>query len=338
MMNFTLFVGYLSVLLLALLGITTADADTRVVSEQPVIEIPLGAPISKPEAEISGMAWYGQWLILLPQYPSTVGDHIYAINKADITAFLDGRKKEPPALRSIDFDTRDLNALPNYQGLEAIAFNGEDVYITIETNRRSKIVGYLVSGDIAPDLSRLTMDNPRVVSIPTQAGVYNYGEESVLYFNGMVMTIHEVNGVNVNESPVIHRFDRQLDSLGTIPFPNIEYRITDATAPDNNGYFRAINYFFHEDRDKLDPAPDSIVAKYGTGATHARNPFVERLVEFQYTDQGVLLTDTAPIQLTLRDDGISRNWEGVVKLDKRGFLLVTDEHPGSILAFVPAPQ
>jgi len=38
--------------------------------------------------------------------------------------------------------------------------------------------------------------------------------------------------------------------------------------------------------------------------------------------------------LKLADDGQSRNWEGIAMLDQRGFLLVTDQHPNTILAFV----
>jgi len=60
-------------------------------------------------------------------------------------------------------------------------------------------------------------------------------------------------------------------------------------------------------------------------------------VEFQYTASGISLVDTPPIQLELIDDDHSRNWEGVVRLDGIGFLLMTDTHPETILGFVPAP-
>jgi len=50
-----------------------------------------------------------------------------------------------------------------------------------------------------------------------------------------------------------------------------------------------------------------------------------------------MLTDSAPIQLTLLSDGTARNWEGVAKLDDRGFLLATDKFPDTILAFVQQP-
>jgi len=42
-----------------------------------------------------------------------------------------------------------------------------------------------------------------------------------------------------------------------------------------------------------------------------------------------------PVELELIDAQTSRNWEGIARLDKRGFLVVTDEHPGTILAFIP---
>lgn len=48
------------------------------------------------------------------------------------------------------------------------------------------------------------------------------------------------------------------------------------------------------------------------------------------------VTNTPPIQLQLID-GVSRNWEGLVRLDERGFLLITDEFPETILAFVAKP-
>ena len=50
---------------------------------------------------------------------------------------------------------------------------------------------------------------------------------------------------------------------------------------------------------------------------------------------GIQRTDKSPIQLEL--GLLPRNWEGIVRLDNRGFLLVTDQYPVTILAFVPSP-
>jgi len=41
--------------------------------------------------------------------------------------------------------------------------------------------------------------------------------------------------VRVNPRPVAHVFDMSMRPLGTIPFPTIEYRVTDATASDTSG-------------------------------------------------------------------------------------------------------
>jgi hypothetical protein len=59
-----------------------------------------------------------------------------------------------------------------------------------------------------------------------------------------------------------------------------------------------------------------------------------RLLEFRFTSTGITPTGAAPIQL---ENGLSdaRNWEGLTRLDNRGFLLVSDKIPGTALGFVP---
>lgn len=329
--------------LLPLLGcwrnseLPAVPAHVKIVAEQSVIEIPMAGPVSKANAEVSGMTWYKDWLILLPQYPSVVENSLYAIHKSDLIAFIDDKREGPLTPRAIASNTADLEDLPNYEGVEAIAFNGETVYITVETDQGSEMAGYLVAGTIEQDMSTLTLDTSTVVSIPAQTSVDNYSEESVLVFDDVIMTLYEANGSQVNESPKVHRFDRQLSDLGAVPFPNVEYRITDATIPDAEGRFWAVNSIFEGSINKLKPAPDPLVARYGIGATHAEHNTVERLVAFQYTADSVTLTDRRPVQLTLRSDGKARNWEGVARLDQRGFLLVTDRFPETILAFVKMP-
>ena len=64
---------------------------------------------------------------------------------------------------------------------------------------------------------------------------------------------------------------------------------------------------------------------------------VECLVEMQIVEDRIILTDTPPIQLSILDDFNARNWEALARLDDMGFLLMTDEHPASIFAFVSLP-
>ena len=61
---------------------------------------------------------------------------------------------------------------------------------------------------------------------------------------------------------------------------------------------------------------------------------IARLLEFELTETSVTLVDRPPIQLELHPLGL-RNWEGIVRLEDRGFLLVTDKFPETILGFVP---
>ena len=146
--------------------------------------------------------------------------------------------------------------------------------------------------------------------------------------------IYEANGLFFQESvkqPVISLLDF---SSTTIHFPNIEYRITDATRIDQNGRFWAINYFWPGDKKRLKPASDPIAATYENGKTHQNSDVVERLIEFEIKDKIIKFSDHVPIQLELEKDA-PRNWEGIVRIDDKGFLIATDKHPKMILGFVP---
>ena len=92
-----------------------------------------------------------------------------------------------------------------------------------------------------------------------------------------LVAIYEANGAGVNPQPYAYQVDQALTTTTTIPFPTIEYRITDATPLDENGVFWAINYFFPGDT-KLEAAVDPLDETYGQGATHSTMPGVERLV------------------------------------------------------------
>jgi hypothetical protein len=309
--------------------------------EYPITEILLSGPIAEQAAEVSGMAWYGDTLILLPQYPSFSGEEgdgaVYALPKADLLLYLAGAL--PGALEPfpIPFVAPGLaEAIEDYEGYEAIAFLGDQAFLTIEASPGREMKGYLVSGTMAPDLSSLTVDTGVLREIPLQTAESNRADETLLVVDDTIVTVYEVNGATINASPVAHLFDTDLTPRGTVPFPQIEYRITDATDPDANGRFWAINFFFPGDEELL-VENEPLAEHYGQGPTHTRHEAVERLVEFQYSDSGIGLTDSPPIQLELLPI-VARNWEGLVRLDERGFLLITDLFPKTILGFVPLPN
>ncbi len=61
---------------------------------------------------------------------------------------------------------------------------------------------------------------------------------------------------------------------------------------------------------------------------------MERLIEFEFNENKIQLSGREPIQIEL-DEKASRNWEGIVRLNDRGFLVATDKYPEMILGFIP---
>lgn len=323
--------------------VTPEPAEASVyATEIAVQEIPLAGPIAERDAEISGMTWYGENLILMPQYPNFFvesGDgFVFSIAKEQINAVLSGESYEPIEPVQIPFTAPDVqDIIPGFEGFESIVFDSDTVYMTIEAETDDGMFAYLVAGAITPDLSGITMDTIVMLQIAAQSGVGNMSDEVILLAGGNLLTMYEANGADVNEAPVAHTFGMDMSEAGTLPLTNIEYRITDATELDDNNRFWMINYFFPGDEDLL-PETDPIAEEYGKGPTHMASAGVERLVEFEYSDDGITITSTLPIQLQLMADGSLRNWEGLVRLDESGFLIATDKWPQTILGFVPLPE
>ncbi len=285
------------------------------------------------------MSWHGDKLILLPQYPehyrSGTDGELFYLNKVDIIDYLEGRINGPLEPVEIPLTAPGLANIKGYEGLEAITVAGEQVFVTIEA-KPDKMLGYIISGRIAPDLSAMSLNISLIAPIQPQADLPNMTDEAVVVAGRRLITLYEANGANVNPAPVAHLFDLGLQPQGTISMTHLEYRITDATSMDDSGRFWVINYFFPGDT-LLNPAPDTLAEDYGEGPTHALNKTVERLVELQLSEDGIVLSDSEPIQLQLLGDSASRNWEAIARLDDRGFLLATDQYPETILGFVELP-
>ena len=307
--------------------------------ELPVTRIPLGDGAGRHTAELSGLARLDDRIILLPQYPALFGGYLFTLPVADIAAAL--RTRPTPELTPglLAFDDGGLSqTLPGFNGFEAIAVAGDQVYATIENQRGG---GWVVRGALTADRERIQLDPATVQPLPAQAGLTNIGDEAVTIApDGRVFTFHEANGVNVNPAPVAHVFAADLAPLGVAPLLPLEYRITDATSADADGRLWAFNFYQRGEADTLQPGADVLAAQYGEGITHSRNAAVERLVELAITADGITLTDRPPLQLQLLGDLSPRNWEGLVRFqvdEFDGFLLATDRFPTTILAFAAMP-
>ena len=153
---------------------------TTAVPEQPVQIIPLAGPLAAASAEISGLAWYGDTLILLPQFPRRFDDQLFALPKAEITAFLAGTLVGPLTPQPIPLLAPGLSQISGYEGLEAIAFHDDQVFMTIEASGGSPMMGYLVMGTISPDLSQIELDIVNLVEIMPPVPLANYSDEAML--------------------------------------------------------------------------------------------------------------------------------------------------------------
>jgi hypothetical protein len=314
----------------------TLEADLSIVPEHPVQQIELTGPVTAARAEVSGMAWCGESLILMPQYPDRYDQDgvgkVFSIPKDQLAAYLSGESTSPIEPAQIPFDTDDLQMeIGGFEGFEAIAFVGDTVYVTIEARQGAGMLGYLVSGSANADCSAIQLDVETAVALEPQADLSNMSDETIVYYQNDIYTIYEANGLNINPNAVAHCFDKDLAPFGDIPMAQIEYRVTDATTVDPEGLFWAINYFYPGDT-KLVPADDQIAIEFGIGESHLIAEQVERLVALQISSEGIQLAGLPPIYLELTGEE-SNNWEGLVRLGE-GFLLVTDEYPTTILGYV----
>lgn len=304
-----------------------------------ITTIPLADPLDRRSAEVSGMDWYGDYLIILPQYFNfAVGRVLYAIPKAEILDYLEDPTGEPLESIRIPVDDELLeDSLRAFEGYESIVFSGNQVFLSIETSARRQMQGYIASGNMSPDMSEIVLDEDHLQPIDLPLQIFNSADEAMFAADGQLIALYEVNGVDVNPDPVVNVYDLDRNPIGTLPFPNIEYRVTDATRLDENNNLWVTNQFSVGSLE-LRPEYDALAEAYGKGCTHAHYLTVERLVEMHYDPQaGISLTDTPPIQIQLDGDLRFRNWEAIVRLDDTGFLIASDKYPGTVLAFIPYP-
>ena len=300
------------------------------------IEILLTGEATERSLEMSGLAWYNDYLILMPQYVNESKPRFYYLKKSTINDWLNGNKEKPLNPSKIDIIMPDyFNSIKGYQGFEAICFIGNKAYLIIETKNSDLMQSFIVKGSMDIKNKTLIIDPAKKVEILLPVNIKNMGYESILKYKYRLMVLFEANGINVNSDPKASFYNSSLKQKGHISFPNIEYRITDATELDDQGRFWAINFFWPGEKKRLNPGKDLVLNNTVKGETHQEFEHVERLVEFKIDGKNIYKTNSLPIQLKLNKN--SRNWEGVVRMENKGFLMIVDEHPRTILAFIKKP-
>ena len=314
----------ISLLLLTIIGCTQSEKEIS----KDLLEIKLAGDLSERTLEASGLAWYKNYLIILPQFPHKWDNRfdgaLFYIEKERINDYISGKNRKPIIGKRIGFIAKGLDDIGKRKGsgYEAITFVDDTVFVSIESVNNHISTDYVVRGIIDFEKKAITLNADSKKEIKSQTGIHNMGEETILQYRNNIYTIHEANGVNVNSAPHAAQLNFSLTHLEKIPFPNVEYRITDATAPDSSGRFFATNYYYPGEYKKL--LPDLPNEK--------KDIAVERILEFKINNSGIIRTKTEPIILDNAQYKGGRNWEGIVKTEK-GFLLITDMYPRTILAY-----
>ena len=302
--------------------------------------IPLAAPLNEDNIEFSGMAWCGDSLIMLPQYPERFSPKgqtsLYRLKKNDILAYLNGESTDQIDATSIRLYENDIRErMTFFDGYEAIACDENTVWLSIEAkNLFGTYQAYIVPAELDLDTQtpNISVRTDQIRYVKSQSGIINKGDEAIVLHGDHLVSLHEVNDQRMVPQPKGNRVHTSSGEQDQINFENLPYRVTDASAVDQQGKFWIINYQYSGDRFSRD-ATDTLAEQYGKGKSHQQYYNTERLIEYQFSDGQIKRTDRAPIQLFMQGKE-GRNWEGLVKLDKRGFLLVTDKHPKTILGFV----
>ncbi len=313
----------------------TEKTSPQTLAPENITEIKLAGDASNKHNEFSGLAWFKNSLVLLPQYifnKNNIGyGKLYLIDRSEILKYIKGSIKEiKPAVLPVE--TKGFEKYGRRgSGCEAITFEADTCYMNVEIADWHKTYAILLKGIVKN--GKLTFERKNFSTIPTQTNLPNISDETILLANNKIITIHEANGLNVNPHPAAHIFRENLKFIRTIPFPSIEFRITDATRIDAQNNFWVINYYFPGEFSLLKPAKDSI----GAGAFN-KTESLERLLELHYSKGKITRTLTPPIILHSWKKNLSRNWEGIARLTDLGFLIITDTYPRTILAFVPYPR
>ena len=296
--------------------------------EFPVHEIKLLGPITDPKQEISGMDWFQDKLLFLPE---NQGGFLFLATKTDIIDAIKSKKNQPITPKKTKFNTPDYsNLISGFDGFEAISFHKNKVFISIEAKHNEKMYGYIAWGKIDSKTFEIIIPEENLKKVTTPIQIDNMSFESMLWYNENIYLLYEANGSNLNNKTNQIKFSPLDSRITRIKSMNLEYRITDVTQIDSQNKFWCINYFWPGDKKLLNPNINLILYE---GETHQSSETVERLVELEIKGDEIIISDSNPIQLVL-DSSKSRNWEAIARLDNKGFLIATDKYPRMIFGYI----
>lgn len=307
--------------------------NAKVVTYQP---IELIGPVADRNSQISGMDWWGDTLILLPQYPDWQDGEsvLFSIPKQEIIEYLESETPSPILPSEVPFRIcNSILRLRGFEGFEAISFNGNTVFVTIEVKNNSSMSAYIARG-MVDDSGGINLDcDPVRLPVPVQ--VDNMAFESLTQHWEHLLAFFEANTAKLQKNPSAFRCTRDLKEGTVLSIESVNYRLTDVSRPDENSQFWGTNIFTELEAEKLRGArkddPCDVLVKNSNG--------MEKIIPLIATTEGIFVDSNRPT-LCLKpvsEANPVRNWEGLVNLDDRGLLIITDMYPETLFGFVAYP-
>jgi len=109
------------------------------VTERQIKLLPLSGPVAESRAELSGLAWYGNNLILLPQYPDRFGNTLFTLTAQQLLNTLESNQTIPLQPAAIPLDDAGIpQEIADFEGFESIVFINDTVFMTIEAKGQNQ--------------------------------------------------------------------------------------------------------------------------------------------------------------------------------------------------------
>lgn len=217
-------------------------------------KISLPAEISYYDNQFSGLCIHAGMLFLMSEsrLQDKAEGKLYAIKLIDIERTLTDTSFVLPFQKFHLYNLEKLRAEitakgQNYEGLEAISMDGDDVYLSVETDTPSNSC-FLLKGKLND--TSLLMDTEFLVPVPKPVStdgshIYNAGFEAITMINKQIYSFYEYNYFPIsNYVSLPNMKSGENDNTPKfIPISRIPFRLTDITQSQNH-HLTAINYFF----------------------------------------------------------------------------------------------
>ena len=201
--------------------LTEEEENATILKEVVPKKLNLSKDLIDKNPEFSGLTWFNDYLLLIPQFPNRVSPQangaIPYLHRDSVIAAIENENivLEPGYFKLIAAGLE--NFFDPGSGFESATVSGNNIYLTIESVKGINTTGFVVMGEINPDEETIVLSEESLSEIKQVVEIFNFSDETIIYNNDHIYTFYEANGKNVNPYPVSHIFSKTLDPLGAVP-------------------------------------------------------------------------------------------------------------------------